>query len=430
MIDITIIRETPDKLDEALKKRGAAPLSAELAALDEEVRKLQTTEQTAAARANELAKIIGQKKSKGEDASQEMQESASLKADLAKGVTEVLAGKLQTLRDALSVIPNIPADDVPVGKDENDNVEVRKHGEPPRLNSAKEHHELGAALGMMSAELAAKMSGARFTWLERDLARLERALANFFLDQHTLVNGYREVSPPLMVRSEAMYGTGQFPKFREDAFATSEDRYLIPTAEVPLTNVVAGEILEASQLPIRMTALTPCFREEAGSAGRDTVGMLRQHQFYKVEMVSITSPEESEAEHQRMLKCAESLLEQLELPYRTVVLCTGDMGFAAQKTYDIEVWVPGQGKYREISSCSNCGDFQARRMNARYRPVAEGKTGQKSTQFVHTLNGSGLAIGRTLIAVMENYQQADGSIRVPTVLQPYMNGQTVIGGKE
>lgn len=421
MIDINIIREQPERLDEALKKRGAQPQAAVLASIDLQRRVAQNGQQELQAKRNDLSRQVGELKKKGENADALMAEVAALK-DKLEQLTQTEATQAQALEEKLSYIPNIPADDVPFGRDENDNVEVRRFLEPSRINSSKEHHELGGALGMMSSEIAAKMSGARFTWLERDLARLERAIGQFMLDLHVDEHGYDEVSPPLMVRAQAMYGTGQFPKFREDAFATSEDRYLIPTAEVPLTNLVAGEIVDASQLPIRLTALTPSFREEAGSAGRDTVGMLRQHQFYKVEMVSITTPDQSEEEHQRMVKCAEKVLELLEIPYRTVLLCTGDMGFASQKTYDIEAWLPGQNKYREISSCSNCGDFQARRMNARTRMA-----GQKSTQFVHTLNGSGVAVGRALIAVMENYQQPDGSVRVPDVLQPYMNDKKVIG---
>lgn len=424
MIDINIIRNNPELLDAGLKKRSMEPQAAELAALDKQRRDAQSQQQDLQAKRNDLSRQVGELKKKGENADVLMAEVAGLKEQL-EALTQEEARLAEELEGKLAYLPNIPADDVTFGKDEDDNVEVHRFGEPTRINSAKEHHELGSALGMMSAEIAAKMSGARFTWLERDLARLERALANFFLDVHTQEHGYREVSPPLMVREQAMFGTGQFPKFKDDAFATSEGRYLIPTAEVPLTNMVAGDILDVAELPIRMTALTPCFREEAGSAGRDTVGMLRQHQFYKVEMVSITAPEDSEAEHQRMLKCAETLLERLEIPYRTVMLCSGDMGFSARKTYDIEAWLPGQNRYREISSCSNCGDFQARRMNARMR-VTDAAAGQKSTQFVHTLNGSGLAVGRALIAVMENYQQPDGSIRVPAVLQPYMNGTTVI----
>jgi len=361
------------------------------------------------------------------------------------------------LRDLLARIPNTPLEDVPVGPDESANVEVRRVGEPKQPNWAKEHFELGEALGLMDFERAAKLSGARFTVLTGTLARLERALGQFMLDLHTTEHGYTEVQPPLMVRSEVMFGTGQLPKFAEDLFyghsvdglrdvlssalgqvsdplhpefkaaltaaVQSEGRWLIPTAEVPLTNLVREEIQEAEKLPLRFTALTPCFRSEAGSAGRDTRGMLRQHQFNKVELVSITDAESSLQEHERMTACAEEVLKRLGLPFRTVVLCTGDMGFGAQKTYDIEVWLPGQKTYREISSCSVCGDFQARRMNARYRPAGDSSTGSgRQPRFVHTLNGSGVAVGRALIAVMENYQNEDGSISIPEILQPYMGG--------
>ena len=315
-----------------------------------------------------------------------------------------------------------PPQDVPDGPDESANVELRRWGQPPAFEfPAREHFELGEALGLMDFERAAKLSGARFVVLTGALARLERALASFMLDLHTAEFGYTEVNPPALVRDEALFGTGQLPKFAEDQFRTTDGRWLIPTAEVPLTNLVAGEIVEEERLPLRYTAMTWCFRAEAGAAGKDTRGMIRQHQFTKVELVGITTPEQSEGEHERMTSCAEEVLRRLRLPYRVVVLSTGDMGFSARKTYDIEVWLPGQGRYREISSCSNCGDFQARRMNARTR-----KKGEKGTRFVHTLNGSGLAVGRTLIAVLENYQRADGSVEVPVVLRPYMGGIEVI----
>ncbi|MEQ9248556.1 MAG: serine--tRNA ligase, partial [Nitratireductor sp.] len=319
------------------------------------------------------------------------------------------------LNDALARIPNVPLDDVPVGADENDNVEVRKLGEPKRANWAREHFEIGEALGQMDFERAAKLSGARFTVLSGQLARLERALGQFMLDLHTQEHGYTEVQPPLLVRDDAMFGTGQLPKFSEDLFRAGDDHWLIPTAEVSLTNLVREEILDGEKLPLRFTALTPCFRSEAGSAGRDTRGMLRQHQFYKVELVSITDAESAIDEHERMTACAETVLKKLDLPFRTMVLCTGDMGFGARKTYDLEVWLPGQNAYREISSCSVCGDFQGRRMNARYRVA-----GEKQTRFVHTLNGSGTAVGRALIAVLENYQNEDGSVTIPSALKPYM----------
>ena len=341
--------------------------------------------------------------------------------------------RAENLETILAGLPNMPAADVPDGKDESDNKELRKNGHPSLNNNPLQHFDLGEALGQMDFNTAAKLSGARFTVLKGALARLERALGNFMLDIHTTEFGYTEVSPPLMVKDEIMYGTAQLPKFREDQFfvmsggewqkhakepvGTPNGWWLIPTAEVPLTNLVNDLILEREQLPLRLTARTPCFRAEAGSAGKDTRGMLRQHQFYKVEMVSITAPEESEAEHERMTACAETVLTRLELPFRTIVLCTGDMGFAARKTYDIEVWMPGQNTYREISSCSNCGDFQSRRMNSRFRTI-----GEKNTRFVHTLNGSGVAVGRCLIAVMENFQQPDGSIIIPTALRKYMDG--------
>jgi seryl-tRNA synthetase len=328
----------------------------------------------------------------------------------------------QELSDALAAIPNLPADDVPVGPDEAANVELRTFGEPRKFDfEPNQHFEIGEAFGHMDFETAAKLSGARFIVVKGALARLERALANFMLDLHTGEHGYTEIDPPLLVRDEAMFGTAQLPKFRDDQFAAGDGFWLIPTAEVPLTNLVREAITDEDALPIRVTAFTPCFRAEAGAAGRDTRGMIRQHQFHKVELVSVTTPEQSAAEHERMTQCAEEVLKRLELPFRTVVLSTGDMGFAAAKTYDVEVWLPGQDAYREISSCSTCGDFQARRMKARYRPE-----GDKNTRFVHTLNGSGVAVGRCLIAVMENYQQADGSIQVPEVLRPYMGGLEAI----
>lgn len=426
MIDIEIIRKTPELLDAGLKKRGAAPQAMDLAELDTILRKNKTHEESLLAKRNELSAQIGQKVRNKEDTSALVAEVNLLKESLSSAEAETEVAK-STLHNRLAVLPNIPADDVPVGASEKENVEIKRWGDDrkPRLNDAKEHHVIGENLGMMSAAIGAKMSGSRFTWLERGIARMERALANFFLDIHTTEFGYREVSPPLLVRDTAMYGTGQLPKFEEDLFKTNTGHYLVPTAEVSLTNYVAGDILDANQLPLRFTALTPCFRSEAGSAGRDTVGMIRQHQFYKVELVSITTAEESNNEHERMTQAAETVLERLGLAYRRVLLCTGDMGFGARKTFDLEVWLPGQAAYREISSCSNCGDFQARRMNARYR-----KAGEKTTQFVHTLNGSGVAVGRALVAVLENYQQADGSVLVPDVLQPYMNGLKVLTNDE
>lgn len=519
MLDIKLIRDNPDALDTALAKRGAEPAAVAIVALDEERRAHIMKVQEAQTRRNAASKEIGMAMGQGDtDKAEKLKaEVGNLKTFLqdAEATETELTKKLN---DALSRLPNIPLDDVPVGADENDNVEVRMVGGKPNFAfDPKEHFELGEALGQMDFERGAKLSGSRFTVLSGGIARLERALGQFMLDVHTGEHGYTEVNPPLLVRDDAMYGTGQLPKFEEDLFKAEteysrqlrklqilaspldalfgalhavdnfrenfetivdvsgrlddlfstkwdvdaqlrtkardlyldisdtltdvaqkcdeqyryaqtfkdrgfQDQWLIPTAEVSLTNLVREEIVDLDTLPRRYTALTPCFRSEAGSAGRDTKGYLRQHQFYKVEMVSITDADSSLEEHERMTKCAEAILEKLGLHFRTVVLCTGDMGFGARKTYDIEVWLPGQNAYREISSCSVCGDFQARRMNARYR--AEG---EKQTTFVHTLNGSGVAVGRALIAVMENYQNADGTITVPAVLRPYMGGVEVIG---
>ncbi|KAB2727745.1 serine--tRNA ligase [Ochrobactrum sp. 695/2009] len=419
MLDIKWIRENPETLDKALAKRGAQSLSSELMALDEKRREYVGKVQAAQERRNAASKEIGKAMAAKDAATADKlkAEVAELKDFLAQAEDEERR-LTRELNDALSSIPNIPLEDVPLGKDESDNVEIRRIGNQRNFAfQPKEHFELGEALGYMDFERAAKLAGSRFTVLKGPLARLERALGQFMLDLHTTEHGYTETMPPLMVRDEAVYGTGQLPKFSEDLFRTTDGRWLIPTAEVPLTNLVADEIVDAKSLPQRYTALTPCFRSEAGSAGRDTRGMLRQHQFLKVEMVSITDADSSIEEHERMTACAEEVLKRLGLPFRTVVLCTGDMGFGAQKTYDIEVWLPGQNTYREISSCSVCGDFQGRRMNARYRPE-----GEKSTRFVHTLNGSGVAVGRALIAVMENYQEEDGSIHIPEALQPYMGG--------
>jgi seryl-tRNA synthetase len=369
------------------------------------------------ARRNDLSKQIGQLKAKKEDASAVMAEVAALKDTMAEA-EKVEQDAAKALDDLLARIPNLPAEDVPEGHDEKANREERAVGGKPNFAfTPKQHFELGEGLGLMSFEDAAKLSGARFVVLKGMLSRLERALAQFMLDLHTGTNGYTEVSPPFLVRDSALYGTGQLPKFAEDQFLTTQGLWLIPTSEVPLTNLAAEEIIDETALPWRFTALTPCFRSEAGAAGKDTRGMIRQHQFQKVELVSIAHPDHSDEEHRRMLNCAEEVLKRLGLPYRVMTLCTGDMGFSAQKTFDIEVWLPGQNAYREISSCSNCGEFQARRMKARFR-----KAGEKGTRFVHTLNGSGLAVGRTLVAVLENYQQADGSVVVPEVLRPYMNG--------
>ena len=369
---------------------------------------------------NQLAKQIGEIKSKGGNADELLKEATLLRETLPQQeeAVKVLEEKLKQILD---FFPNVPMSDVPVGSSEKDNVEVRLWGEKPSFSfEPKQHFELGEALGLMNFEEAAKISGSRFALLKGNLARLERALGSFMLDVHTQEYGYEEISPPYLVRTQAMYGAGQLPKFAEDAFVTTNEYWLIPTAEVPLTNLVAEEILDLQGLPLRFVAHTPCFRSEAGSAGKDTRGMIRQHQFHKVELVSIVQPEDSEAEHQRMLGAAQSILERLNIHYRTVVLCTGDMGTFSQKTYDIEAWLPGQNTYREISSCSNCGEYQARRMNARLRD--EGK----KTRFVHTLNGSGLAVGRTLIAILENYQHEDGSVIIPDVLRPYMGGESLI----
>lgn len=423
MLDIKWIRENPEAFDEALAKRSAESQSSRILALDEERRQHISKVQVAQERRNAASKEIGKAM-----ATKDMETADKLKAEVAElkvFLTEAENKEReldQELNGILSTLPNIPLEDVPLGKDENDNVEIRKVGEKPSFGfKPKEHYELGEALGLMDFERAAKISGARFTILKGALARLERALGQFMLDLHTGEHGYTEVMPPLLVKDDALYGTSQLPKFSEDLFKTTDGRWMIPTAEVPLTNMVMGEIVDTKSLPLRYTALTACFRSEAGSAGRDTRGMLRQHQFQKVEMVSISDADSSIAEHERMTACAEEVLKRLGVPFRTVVLCTGDMGFGARKTYDIEAWLPGQDTYREISSCSVCGDFQGRRMNARYRPE-----GEKNTRFVHTLNGSGVAVGRALIAVMENYQEEDGSIRVPDVLVPYMGGVTRI----
>ncbi|ARO53243.1 Serine--tRNA ligase [Methylorubrum extorquens] len=483
MHDIRAIRENPEAFDRDLERRGLAPLSAELIALDDARKAAVSAAQAAQERRNALSKEIGAaKKAKDEARATElMAEVARLKEE-APGLEAAQGEAAKALDERLAAIPNRPKDDVPPGADEHGNVEYRRFDSSrERLAQGRQHFELGEATGLMDFEAAAKLSGSRFVVLKGQLARLERALGQFMLDLHTGEHGYTEVVPPVLVRDEAMFGTAQLPKFRDDQFATSfsdkqildlfdgmvsqayldaekmasEDgkyqieglkeifeqqrpiwrarfdsekdaqlrRWLIPTAEVPLTNLVRESILAEDELPLRFTALTPCFRAEAGAAGRDTRGMLRQHQFNKVELVSITAPEKSAEEHERMLACAEAVLQKLDLTYRVMTLCTGDMGFASQKTYDIEVWVPGQQTYREISSCSVCGEFQARRMNARYR-AKEGR----GVGFVHTLNGSGVAVGRALIAVMENYQNPDGSVTIPSALQPYMGGLTRIEG--
>ncbi|SFK29682.1 serine--tRNA ligase [Methylocapsa palsarum] len=450
MYDIKWIRDNSVVFDEARRRRGLEPLATHLLALDESRRAAIGKSQAAQERRNSASKEIGQAMAAKDSARAEAlkAEVAELKAGLAAFEAEEKEATA-LLDKALAEIPNLPLEDVPFGKDENDNPELRQVGERPRFDfKPKEHFEIGESLGLMDFETATKLSGARFVVNKGALARLERALGAFMLDLHTGEHGYTEVNPPILVKDETMFGTAQLPKFREDQFSAVKelslppqidqlgDEYdlgtkltplnapvrkdtlwLIPTAEVPLTNLVRESILDEKELPIRVTACTPCFRAEAGSAGRDTRGMIRQHQFIKVELVSITTPENSLAEHERMLSCAEEVLKRLKLPYRIVTLCTGDMGFASQKTYDIEVWLPGQDRYREISSVSVCGDFQARRMNARYRPE-----GAKATRFVHTLNGSGVAVGRALVAVLENYQNEDGSVSIPEALWPYMGG--------
>lgn len=423
MFDIRWIRENPEAFDDGLKRRGIAPRASDLLALDAERREALTAAQEIQTRRNALSKEIGALKAKGEDASEAI--AGVAKDKNAQAEAEAAAQRLEAaLDEALAGIPNLPAEDVPEGTDESANVEIRKHGTPRQFDfAAKEHFQLGEDLGLMDFEQASKMSGARFVVLKGALARLQRALGAFMLDLQTGEAGYTEVVPPYLVRDAALFGTGQLPKFADDLFATTTGHWLVPTAEVPLTNLVREQILAADDLPLRFTALTPCFRSEAGAAGKDTHGMIRQHQFDKVELVSITHPEESADEHERMTAAAEEVLKRLDLPYRVVTLATGDMGFSARKTYDIEVWLPGQNLYREISSCSNCGDFQARRMQARFRPKGE----DKGTRFVHTLNGSGLAVGRTLIAVMENFQTADGRITIPDALGPYMGGIQEIG---
>ena len=427
MHDIRFIRDDAERFDKAMARRGLEKQSAAILDIDQKRRQIMTTLQDLQQKRNETSRQIGEIKKQGGDADAIMAEVAAIKTEMAS-----LEDQEKTLGDELNAmllsLPNILDDQVPEGADENDNVEVRCHGDATLPSfTAKDHVELGETLGMMDFAAGAKLSGSRFVVLKSGLARLERALASFMLDTHCGEFGYQEVLPPALVKSETMQGTGQLPKFAEDLFHTDDDRWLIPTAEVPLTNLVANEILNAEELPLRMTAYTPCFRAEAGAAGRDTRGMIRQHQFSKVELVSIVEPEESDAELDRMTSCAEEILKRLGLSYRVMMLSSGDTGFSAQRTYDIEVWLPGQdngedggkGMYREISSCSNCGPFQARRMKARFR-----NKGEKDTRFVHTLNGSGLAIGRTMIAVLENYQDEDGSVYIPDVLQPYMGGMT------
>ena len=423
MFDIKWIRENAERFDQAQIARGAEASSSRLIALDDEriahIQKLQDAQQ----RRNAASKEIGKAKGAGDEEKAQalMAEVGELKGFIQGG--EAKERTLQdALNDALSALPNIALDDVPPGEDEEDNVLYRDWGDKPAFDfEPKEHYELGEALGQMDFETAAKLSGSRFVVLKGQLARLERAIGQFMLDLHINEHGYEETSVPTLVRSDVMFGTGQLPKFAEEAFHTDDDRWLIPTSEVPLTNVVRESIIDAEQLPMRLTALSHCYRSEAGSAGRDTRGMLRQHQFTKVEMVSITDEDSSVDEQERMLTCAETVLQRLGISYRVMTLCCGDMGFSARRTYDIEAWLPGQDSYREISSVSVCGDFQARRMNARYRVA-----GEKAVKYLHTLNGSGVAVGRCLIAVMENCQTAEGSIVIPDVLRPYMGGQDII----
>lgn len=438
MHDIRAIRETPDAFDAGLARRGLPPRAAEVLELDQRLRTALTAAQNAQAQINALSRDIGQAmgnlKRIPEDAHDPVQEEhrRELLEKIDALQVDVAAAKLDlpdqeqaaevaraALDDILATIPNLPADDVPDGADETGNVELRRWGTPVAMSfTPRDHVDIGTPLGL-DFETAGLLSGTRFSVLRGQIARLERALGQFMLDLQTGTHGYTEVNVPVLARDKALYGTGQLPKFKEDLFHTTDGFWLIPTAEVYLTNLINDRIVDTESLPLRLTALTACFRSEAGASGRDTRGMIRQHQFNKVEMVSITTPEHSNEEHERMTECAEAVLKALELPFRTLLLCTGDMGFSARKTYDLEVWLPGQQTYREISSCSNCGDFQARRMNARTRA-----RGEKQTRFVHTLNGSGLAVGRTLVAVLENYQQADGSVAVPAVLQPYMGGLT------
>jgi seryl-tRNA synthetase len=427
MHDIRAIREAPEPYVKGWDAKGlsGAELVAQITALDAKLRTAQTAWQSAQAERNDASKKIGAAKAAKDEveAARLMAQVDALKAKLdAESEAEKSVG--QALNDILAGLPNLPAADVPLGADEHANVEVRRWGTPFAISKPKDHVDLGGDLGLLDFEAAVRMSGSRFVVLKGQLARLERALGQFMLDFQTTEHGYTEVSPPLLVNDAAAYGTDKLPKFADDLFQTTDGRWLIPTAEVPLTSLVMDQITPQEDLPLRYTALTPCFRSEAGASGRDTRGMIRQHQFYKVELVSIVEPDKSDEEHERMVGCAEAILKRLELPFRTMLLCTGDMGFGAKKTYDLEVWLPSEGRYREISSCSNCGDFQARRMDARTKAA-----GEKGTRFVHTLNGSGLAVGRTLVALMENYQDEDGRIAIPQALHPYLPGLTHIGGK-
>ncbi|MEO0412037.1 MAG: serine--tRNA ligase [Pseudomonadota bacterium] len=422
MLDLKALRESPEAIDAGLARRAIEPVSANILALDAEHRDTLQRLQDMQAQRNTASKSIGKAKAGGDEKT--AQALMAQVAEIKQAMPELEAAaksQFEAIQARLASLPNIPFDNVPLGKSEEDNVELRRWGSPREFAFAPaEHDDVGAPLGM-DFEAAARMSGARFVVLRGEVARLERALGQFMLDHQTREFGYEEVAPPVLVWDKALFGTSQLPKFSQDLFQTTANHWLIPTAEVALTNIVREDILDSRQLPLRFTALTPCFRSEAGAAGRDTKGMIRQHQFNKVELVSITAPDKSDAEHERMTQAAESVLKALELPFRTMLLCTGDMGFSARRSFDLEVWLPGQKAYREISSCSTCGDFQARRMNTRMRVP-----GEKQTQFVHTLNGSGLAVGRALVAVLENYQNEDGSVAVPAVLQPYLGGQTTL----
>ena len=419
MHNLIYIRENPTEFDNAMKLRGEESLSSKILELDKIKRETQTVLQNLLSDRNKLSKEIGSLKSKKLDANIQIKKVEDIKNKInsLKELEEIKDNELNTI---LSRLPNIPHKSVPFGKNENDNIKYREWGNKPDFSfKPKIHYEIGENLGLINFELASKLSGSRFVVLKKQISKLERAISNFMLDKHTEENGYIEYSLPFLVKDESLYGTGQLPKFGEDLFTAGDDHWLIPTAEVPLTNLVRNEILNINQLPIRSTSYTPCFRSEAGAAGKDTRGMLRQHQFTKVELVSVVEPQYSDQELERMLECAESILKDLNIHYRVMTLCSGDMGFSAKKTYDIEVWLPGENTYREISSCSNCGDFQSRRMNARY------KTDNKNL-FVHTLNGSGLAVGRTLIAILENYQMNDGNVEIPKVLQKYYNNKNTL----
>jgi seryl-tRNA synthetase len=419
MHDINFIRTNPVEFDNRIKLRGLAHCAEKINKIDEERRNTQTVLQNILAERNILSKKIGEIKSKKEDTTVIIKKVEKLK-DQISSLKELEKIKEDELSAILCRIPNLPSEDVPVGDNEKNNTQYKIWGDKPKFTfKAKRHFEIGENLNLMDFDLASKLSGSRFVVLQGMLAKLERAIAQFMLDKHTNENGYTEMNVPFLVKDDALFGTGNLPKFGEDLFTAGDSHWLIPTAEVPLTNLVREQIINEKELPMRVTSYTPCFRSEAGAAGKDTRGMLRQHQFTKVELVSITTPEDSKQELERMLSSAESILQDLNIHYRVMTLCTGDMGFAANKTYDIEVWLPGENAYREISSCSNCGDFQARRMNAKYK-------GENKNYFVHTLNGSGLAVGRTLIAILENYQTDDGNVEIPKVLQKYFNGQTTI----